>query len=92
MKPFCPICASRWGKQLWQGSCICTGHVTLPFLIPGSIHAPHQAQRMAQPAEIDHAPSREGSWMQSKSRVLHGTRSKKNLPTNPDIHQSTLSL
>lgn len=28
--PFCPVCAKKWGRQLWSGSCICTGHVILP--------------------------------------------------------------
>lgn len=34
-RQFCKKCASELGKQLWEGSCACTGDVTLPFKLPG---------------------------------------------------------
>ena len=33
----CEICWSRWGKSLWCGHCICTGHVTPVFTPPGKL-------------------------------------------------------
>ena len=28
-RPLCQTCHVRWGRSLWEGSCICTGHVSL---------------------------------------------------------------
>lgn len=35
-RPFCQTCAKKYMRQLWEGSCICTGHVSLSFQMPGS--------------------------------------------------------
>lgn len=32
---FCPVCAAKWMKQLWAGSCVCTGDVRLFRPMPG---------------------------------------------------------
>lgn len=34
---FCEVCARRWMKELWAGSCVCTGDVDLRFTMPGKI-------------------------------------------------------
>lgn len=35
VRAFCQTCARRWGKELWERSCVCTGHVSLRFDVPG---------------------------------------------------------
>lgn len=32
----CKVCWNR-GYDLWVGSCLCSGHVKLPFQIPGKL-------------------------------------------------------
>jgi hypothetical protein len=31
---FCPTCWDKYNRQLWAGSCICTGAVSLMFKVP----------------------------------------------------------
>jgi len=28
-RPFCKTCAVKWGRELWEGACVCTGDVEL---------------------------------------------------------------
>lgn len=34
-RPICQTCARRWGKSLTVGCCVCSGHVSLHFTMPG---------------------------------------------------------
>jgi len=32
----CPTCWTKWGRDLWQGSCLCVpGIIPMPFVCPG---------------------------------------------------------
>ncbi len=33
----CSICWTRWGRELWENSCICTGAVSKAFTLPGTL-------------------------------------------------------
>lgn len=45
-RKFCQVCASRWMRQLWENSCVCSGHVNLTFTMPGVLpEAKHKIEK-----------------------------------------------
>lgn len=49
-RPFCLHCARKFGKQLWQGACACSGHVNLVFTMPGPRNFEVVDRKKAPPA------------------------------------------
>lgn len=50
-RPFCQTCARKYGKELWEGSCVCSGHVSLTFEMPGG-YIPHHDWKWTPPEQV----------------------------------------
>jgi hypothetical protein len=44
MRPLCKVCAVKYGKSLWQGSCICNSAVSISYKGPDPL-VPRQTKQ-----------------------------------------------
>jgi hypothetical protein len=58
-RPFCKVCSVRHGKELWDGFCCCTGHVSFAFTMPGPRNTT-EAPKTRQKAPVS-PPARKAS-------------------------------
>lgn len=77
-REFCPVCLTKWGRQLWTGSCVCSGDVSIePYSPPGGHLEMHDwSPRKNASLEDKHAEVKEELHLPVETKVTKKLEAK----------------